>query len=77
VVWGGGEKNSSLPACIAPSDTLSSQALDCGVNRLSVFFVFGGGGVSLFLSLRTAGNHPVEKSSMLEKESCIAESSSA
>src|SRR5271157_3481831 len=45
-----------LRGCIAPSGTLSSQALVHGVNRLSVFGL-GGGGVSL----QAAGNHPVEK----------------
>jgi hypothetical protein len=44
------------PGCIAPSDTLSSHALDRGVNRLSVFCP-GGGGVSL----RAAGDNRVEK----------------
>jgi hypothetical protein len=32
-----------LRGCIAPSDTLSSQALIRGVNRLSVFCLEGGG----------------------------------
>jgi hypothetical protein len=57
-----------LRGCIAPSDTLSSHALDHGVNRFSVFGL-GGGGVSL----RAAGNHSFEKSSLLEKVLSIAE----
>jgi hypothetical protein len=63
------------PGCIAPSDTLSSQAHDRGVNRLSFCLLsLGGGGVSL----RAAGNHPVEKVIIAGKKiSSIVESSSA
>jgi hypothetical protein len=47
---------------------LATQSLDHGVNRLSVFCLGGDG-----MSLRAAGDHPIERIIVAGKKSIIGE----